>query len=91
MGEYGHSMINVGDADTILKGMPSSFRAWASHGDEVIGLPPDFKALASSESCKIEAMCHKSRNIFGVQFHPEVFHTENGKLVLQNFAEICNG
>lgn len=88
MGEYGYSKIMVDDEDTILKGMGSEFQAWVSHRDEVIKLPLGFKALAHSESCKFEAMRHEKKDIFGVQFHPEVFHTQNGKVVLKNFAEL---
>lgn len=88
-GEYGHSVVTVDDEDLILKGMPRSFQAWVSHRDEVVKLPPGFEALAHSETCKIEAMRHKTRAIFGVQFHPEVFHTENGKIILKNFVEAC--
>jgi len=90
-GEYGHSIVHVDEGDLILKGMGPDFQAWVSHRDEVVTLPPDFIALAHSETCKIEAMRHKTRPIFGVQFHPEVFHTHNGKLILKNFTEACNG
>jgi GMP synthase (glutamine-hydrolysing) len=90
-GEYGHSEITVDDEDQILKGMPEKFQAWVSHRDEVVELPPGFVSLAHSQTCKIEAMRHKTKPIFGVQFHPEVFHTQNGKLVLQNFIDACDG
>ncbi len=88
-GEYGYSMIVVDDEDIILRGMPKSFQAWVSHRDEVVELPPGFVALAHSETCRIEAMRHKNRPIFGVQFHPEVFHTHGGKTILKNFVEVC--
>jgi len=91
MGEYGHSIVRVDDEDTLLKGMPKAFQAWVSHRDEVVELPPGFVPLAHSETCKIEAMRHKKRPIFGVQFHPEVFHTQGGKIILKNFVEVCNG
>ncbi len=89
-GEYGHSVVIVDDEDEILRGMPERFRAWVSHRDEVAALPPDFASLAHSESCGIEAMRHKKKPVFGVQFHPEVFHTQDGKIVLKNFTSICN-
>jgi GMP synthase (glutamine-hydrolysing) len=88
-GEYGHSTVIVDEEDTILKGMPKEFTAWVSHRDEVEGLPPDFISLAHSQICKIEAMVHKNKPIFGVQFHPEVFHTQDGKTVLKNFVDVC--
>ena len=90
MGEYGYSEVVVDSEDTLFKGMPPKFRAWVSHRDEVIKLPEGFESLAHSNTCKIEAMAHKNKKIFGVQFHPEVFHTKGGKILLQNFVEVCN-
>ena len=89
-GEYGYGEVIVDDEDTVLKGMPKKFQAWVSHRDEVVELPQEFIPLAHSETCKIEAMRHKNKSIFGVQFHPEVFHTQDGKIVLKNFVEVCN-
>jgi GMP synthase (glutamine-hydrolysing) len=86
--EYGVSEITVDDEDIILKGLPRKFKAWVSHFDEVKELPEGFEALAHSETCGIEAMRHKEKPIFAVQFHPEVWHTEKGELVLKNFAEV---
>ncbi len=88
-GEYGHSEIFVDTEDTILKGMPEKFQAWVSHRDEVVSLPKDFLPLAHSERCNIEAMSCEEKRMYGVQFHPEVFHTENGKLILSNFTDVC--
>ena len=87
-GEYGIAKITVDDNDLILNGLPNEFSAWVSHFDEVKSLPPDFIALAHSETCKIEAMRHRSRNIFSVQFHPEVWHTEHGEKIINNFLKI---
>ena len=56
-----------------------------SHYDEVKELPKDFIRLAHSDNCKIEAMRHKKLDIFGVQFHPEVWHTEHGEKIMKNF------
>lgn len=88
-GEYGFGEIMVDNEDQILKGMPKKFQAWISHRDEITALPRRFKALAHSEICEYEAMRHEEKPIFGVQFHPEVFHTQNGKLILKNFIEIA--
>lgn len=90
-GEYGHSIVTVDSEDTILKGMPKTFQAWVSHRDEVVEVPEGFIPLAHSETCAIEAMAHDSKPIYGVQFHPEVFHTQDGKIILKNFVEVCNG
>ena len=85
--EYGTGKIIVDDEDEILKGMPKEFTAWVSHYDEVKEVPEGFVSLAHSDTCSIEAMRHKERPIFGVQFHPEVWHTENGEQILKNFLE----
>ena len=68
--------------------MPAKIRAWTSHFDEAKELPKGFGRLARSSTCEIEAMRHESRPIFGVQFHPEVWHTEHGEKILGNFLEI---
>jgi GMP synthase (glutamine-hydrolysing) len=87
--EYGPFEIFVDDEDIILKGFGRSFIAWETHNDEVLKLPENFKVLAHSEKCKIQAMRHIVKPIFGVQFHPEVVHTQNGSLIFKNFIEIC--
>jgi GMP synthase (glutamine-hydrolysing) len=86
--EYGIARISVDEEDTILKGVPKDFQAWVSHFDEVKKMPDGFVALAHSDTCAVEAMRHKTRNIFGVQFHPEVWHTEHGELILKNFLKV---
>jgi GMP synthase (glutamine-hydrolysing) len=85
--EYGMGEITVDEEDALFMGLPKKFRAWVSHFDEVKQLPPAFVVLAHSETCKIEAMKHSSLPIFSVQFHPEVWHTENGEKILKNFLE----
>ena len=86
--EYGVSEITVDNEDVILKGLPEKFKAWVSHFDEVKELPEGFEALAHSETCGIEAMRHKERPVFAIQFHPEVWHTENGEKILENFIKV---
>ncbi|MDO8554242.1 MAG: glutamine-hydrolyzing GMP synthase [Candidatus Micrarchaeota archaeon] len=86
--EYGLSRITIDDEDLLLSGIPKEFNAWTSHFDEVNELPKKFIALAHSDSCKYEAMRHETRNIFGLQFHPEVWHTEHGEQILKNFLEL---
>lgn len=85
--EYGVSEITVEDEDRIFVDVPETFNAWVSHYDEVKELPQGFIKLAHSEDCNIEAMRHTERQIFGVQFHPEVWHTEHGERILRNFLE----
>lgn len=84
-GEYGLSMIAVDEEDLLFRGLPGEFQAWVSHFDEVKALPEGFVSLAHSSTCAVEAMRHKEKRIFGTQFHPEVWHTENGERILENF------
>ena len=81
-------MDNKDANNSLFRGLPTEFQAWSSHFDEVKALPKDFVALAHSEQCKYEAMKHKSKKLFGLQFHPEVWHTENGERILENFLKI---
>jgi GMP synthase (glutamine-hydrolysing) len=83
--EFGPVEVSVNDEDTILQGLRPSFTAWESHNDEVVVVPPGFKALASSDNCAVQAIRHEKKNVFGVQFHPEVYHTPKGVDVFKNF------
>lgn len=87
--EFGKTTVFIDKNDEILAGVRSPFQAWESHNDEVTALPPDFISLAHSESCGIQVMRHKERPLFGIQFHPEVEHTEFGEQILANFLDIC--
>ncbi|QIW23442.1 GMP synthase subunit A [Sulfolobus sp. S-194] len=87
--EYGLVRVNINDEDTILRGLPRSINAWESHTDEVVTPPQGFRILANSENAKVQAMVNKDNTIFGVQFHPEVKHTEKGIEVFKNFIEAC--
>jgi len=88
--EYGHTILHISAEDCpLLAGLPSSFPVWMSHGDEVIELPPGFKALAYTENSPF-ALIGKDNDIYGLQFHPEVVHTAHGKTIFQNFVlQIC--
>jgi len=85
--EYGLGEIEIENEDVLFKGVPRKIRAWVSHFDEVKEIPGDFVRLAHSSDGIIEAMKHKSMPVFGVQFHPEVWHTEHGEEILRNFLE----
>ncbi|AAY79944.1 GMP synthase subunit A [Sulfolobus acidocaldarius] len=87
--EYGLTTVNIVDEDTILRGLKPSIKAWESHNDEVVRPPSGFRILASSENAKVQAMVNNDNSIFGVQFHPEVKHTEKGIEVFKNFIKIC--
>jgi len=87
-GGYGPVDVEIREHDEILKGYPSRIRVWASHADEVTGLPQGAVRLAASSVCANEAIAIPDRQIYGLQWHPEVSHTENGKLVYENFNRI---
>lgn len=88
--EFGRVALEV-DApdDPLFAGLPARLTVWASHNDQVVRLPPGWRTLAHSESCKVEGMAHPDRPIRGVQFHPEVEHTERGREIFQNFLALC--
>ena len=88
-GGYAAIQVKILDEDEILKGIGPTTSVWASHADEVTKLPPDFIQLARSDVCEVEAMRHKSKPLFGVQWHPEVSHTEKGDELLENFFRVC--
>jgi GMP synthase (glutamine-hydrolysing) len=87
--EFGKSVVDVHQPDVLFEGLPNRFEVWESHNDEVTQLPPDFVALASSENCNIQAMRHRDRPLFGLQFHPEVEHTQFGADIFRNFLRLC--
>jgi GMP synthase (glutamine-hydrolysing) len=83
--EYGSTEVHVGDAGTLLGNQPDEQIAWMSHGDSVAKAPEGFDVLASSESTPVAAFENRDRRIFGLQWHPEVKHTEFGQRVIENF------
>ena len=86
--EYGLGKVDITGENDIFKGVPKEINVWVSHFDEIKELPEGFVSLANSEICKVEAMKHKEKKIYGVQFHPEVWHTEHGEDILKNFLEL---
>ncbi len=88
--EYGPVMIDVQDDRTLFDGTPENQKVWMSHGVRVKTLPGGFTTIASSEGCSIAAMENAERRIYGLQFHPEVYHTDFGQKILGNFLfRIC--
>jgi GMP synthase (glutamine-hydrolysing) len=88
--EYGRVELRVDGPDhPLFEGLPPTFAVWASHSDQVEIPPPGWGLLAHSSSCAVEAMAHPTRPIWGVQFHPEVEHTEHGTEMLRRFVERC--
>ncbi|MCS7120770.1 MAG: glutamine-hydrolyzing GMP synthase [Candidatus Bathyarchaeota archaeon] len=89
-GEYGVTYVNITKPVGALEGLSPREKVWMSHSDAVYDLPEEYEVLAYTENCPIAAFKHKSKPIFGVQWHPEVIHTENGLLILKNFIfNIC--
>ena len=78
------------DGDPLFVGLPPRFTVWHSHCDEVKELPAGFELTASNQTCRIQAMRHTTRPLFGVQFHPELFDAEHpdGARVIENFLSL---
>ncbi|QDU39381.1 GMP synthase [glutamine-hydrolyzing] [Maioricimonas rarisocia] len=88
--EFGHTICSVQKQDPLFEGVPPEFTAWMSHGDQVKNLSEHFTALAATDSCPTTAIRHHTRPIYGLQFHPEVTHTQFGSTLLSNFVhKIC--
>jgi len=84
--EYGHAILHISDVDSpLFADLPSSSPVWMSHGDRIEEMPPGFNALAYTENSPF-AIMGNNEGIFGLQFHPEVAHTPQGKAILKNFA-----
>jgi GMP synthase (glutamine-hydrolysing) len=83
--EFGAASLELVAASPLTAGVPGASRAWMSHGDTVLAPPPGFETLARTARCDIAAMGDDVRRLYGVQFHPEVAHTEIGKTVIANF------
>jgi GMP synthase (glutamine-hydrolysing) len=77
------------DDDPLIGSLAPETRTWASHADEVKEIPDGFTHTATSDVCGVEAMSDTERDLYGVQWHPEVAHTERGEEVFENFIEIC--
>ncbi|MFP4530435.1 MAG: GMP synthase subunit A [Halodesulfurarchaeum sp.] len=77
------------ETDPLVGSLAPSIRTWASHADEVIEVPPGFTRTAESDVCGVEAMSDTDRDLYGVQWHPEVAHTERGEELFANFRDIC--
>lgn len=88
--EYGKATLQVKEGSPLFEGLPDEQIVWMSHGDLVADIPDGFQVAATSPSCPYAAISNEERNIYGVQFHPEVRHTEFGNELLKNFVfRIC--
>ena len=87
--EYGKTLVTV-EENILFDGFPEESVCWMSHTDYVKTVPEGFKIIAHTEKCPCAAICDENRKLFGVQFHPEVTHTDFGKQMLHNFIfSIC--
>ncbi len=91
--EYGRAHLSfVDDNDPLFRGIENGAQVWMSHGDTITSVPESFQVVASTDKVRIAAYHVKDSNVWGVQFHPEVYHSECGTQLLRNFVvDICGG
>jgi GMP synthase (glutamine-hydrolysing) len=88
--EYGTAQAFIDKPAGVLEGLNEKEKVWMSHGDTVFALPEEFEVLAHTENCPVAAFRHRQKPIYGLQWHPEVIHTENGMRMLRNFIfQVC--
>jgi GMP synthase (glutamine-hydrolysing) len=88
--EFGHAVVSVDPTSKLFKGLSENQKVWMSHGDSITQIPEGFQTIASTPSCPYAAISDSAGRVFGVQFHPEVVHTEHGKQILRNFVvDVC--
>ncbi|OFW17399.1 MAG: glutamine-hydrolyzing GMP synthase [Acidobacteria bacterium RIFCSPLOWO2_12_FULL_67_14] len=92
--EFGHALVRVssngGAGPRLFAQVPDELRVWASHGDDVVAVPPGFSVAATSATAPIAAMESPERGLYALLFHPEVAHTDHGADILRNFAySVC--
>lgn len=88
--EFGYARVNQTQKNPLLDGLDRSLDVWMSHGDNVIDVPPGFESTASTATSPIAVMMHAEKRYFGLQFHPEVSHTQRGTAILDRFVtDVC--
>ncbi|HMM28468.1 MAG TPA: glutamine-hydrolyzing GMP synthase [Aggregatilineaceae bacterium] len=88
--EFGQAALEIAQPGALFAGLDATQTVWMSHGDRVERLPDGFRTLASSDHAPHAAISHPARQLYGIQFHPEVHHTPQGRAMLRNFAlDIC--
>ena len=88
--EYGRAALSITKDDELLAGLPAQTEVWMSHGDQVSKVGGEFAPLAATRTCPIAAVRHATLPIYGLQFHPEVTHTPQGRQILANFViRVC--
>ncbi len=86
--EFGKVQIQLTQTP-LFEGLNAQENVWMSHADTVLTLPQGFECVASTRDCAIAAVHHSAKRMYGLQFHPEVTHTEKGMQILDNFIQIC--
>jgi len=87
--EYGKTEVFIDEHDELFAGLPDRIVVWESHNDEIKELGNELIALAHSRNCRYQAIKHRSKPVYGVQFHPEVQHTEYGEDIFNNFLALA--
>lgn len=87
--EFGKVELKLIKKDPLFNKIPNTSIIWTSHNDEVTILPDNFYNLGITENCEFQVIKHKSREIYGLQFHPEVEHTDYGNQFFKNFINLC--
>lgn len=88
--EYGRAKLSISAASEIFAGLPRESQVWMSHSDSIRELPEGFVVTGTTASIPVAAFAMKSHNLFGLQFHPEVYHSTEGKAILKNFLyNVC--
>lgn len=87
--EYGPAILELEEFPPIVNGFAEKEKIWMSHGDEVVSLPNGFHAFGKTDHCRYAGVYNSEKKIYGIQFHPEVTHSEKGLVFLSNFVSIC--
>ncbi|MEX2601661.1 MAG: glutamine-hydrolyzing GMP synthase [Balneolaceae bacterium] len=88
--EFGRARIRIDNNQDLLKGITEGSVVWMSHGDHIRNLPDGYEIIAHTDNAPVAAVRHKSKPLYGVQFHPEVVHSEDGVYLFENFVKsIC--
>lgn len=88
--EFGRAHLSIAQPNRLLDGVPNESQVWMSHGDQVQAIPESFATLAHTKTCEFAAVKDRHQSLYGIQFHPEVSHTEFGMNILRNFVRsVC--
>ena len=90
--EYGRAnLVSISNQSRLLKGLPEKSQVWMSHADTIVKLPDKSRRIGSTNDVENAAFCFDNEDTFGIQFHPEVYHSTDGKLILKNFLKNISG